>query len=99
MRRDDDTGWFAIDRQNRDRADDDHVDALIAVAGPDAVIVRGPRLRADGFAALAGTHFDLPDETRQLLLVRGAVPGAASGFVTVRPAVKAKPAAAAKGAK
>ncbi len=30
------------------------------------------------------------DEARQLLLVRGAVPGAASGFVTVRPAIKAK---------
>lgn len=33
----------------RQAADDDG-DALIAVAGPDAVIVRGPRLRADGFA-------------------------------------------------
>ena len=30
------------------------------------------------------------DEARQLLLVRGAVPGAKSGFVTVRPAVKVK---------
>ena len=30
------------------------------------------------------------DEARQLLLVRGAVPGAASGFVTVRPAIKAR---------
>jgi large subunit ribosomal protein L3 len=30
------------------------------------------------------------DEARQLLLVRGAVPGAKGGFVTVRPAVKAK---------
>ncbi len=30
------------------------------------------------------------DETRQLLLVKGAVPGAKNGFVTVRPAVKAK---------
>jgi large subunit ribosomal protein L3 len=35
------------------------------------------------------------DETRSLLLVRGAVPGAKNGFVTVKPAVKAK---AAKGA-
>ncbi len=32
------------------------------------------------------------DETRQLLLIKGAVPGSAGGFVTVRPAVKAKPA-------
>ena len=30
------------------------------------------------------------DEARSLLLVRGAVPGAKSGFVTVRPAIKVK---------
>jgi len=30
------------------------------------------------------------DEARQLLLVRGAVPGTKTGFVTVRPAIKAK---------
>jgi large subunit ribosomal protein L3 len=30
------------------------------------------------------------DETRQLLLVKGAVPGSKSGFVTVRPAVKVR---------
>jgi large subunit ribosomal protein L3 len=40
------------------------------------------------------------DEARSLLLVRGAVPGARNGFVTVRPAVKARASngAAAKGA-
>ena len=31
------------------------------------------------------------DEARQLLLIRGAIPGSKNGFVTVRPAVKAKP--------
>ena len=30
------------------------------------------------------------DEARQLLLIRGAVPGSAGGFVTVRPAIKVK---------
>ncbi len=30
------------------------------------------------------------DEARQLLLIKGAVPGSAGGFVTVRPAVKVK---------
>ena len=30
------------------------------------------------------------DEARQLLLIKGAVPGAKGGFVSVRPAVKAK---------
>ena len=39
------------------------------------------------------------DEARQLLLVRGAVPGSKNGHVVVRPAVKAKPAnATTKGA-
>ena len=37
------------------------------------------------------------DEARQLLLIKGAIPGSAGGFVTVRPAVKAK-AVAVKGA-
>lgn len=37
------------------------------------------------------------DEARQLLLIKGAVPGARGGFVTVRPAVKAG--AAKEGAK
>ena len=50
------------------------------------------------------------DEVRGLLLIKGAVPGSKGGFVTVRPAIKVKPAtagaakpvpaaAAAKGAK
>jgi large subunit ribosomal protein L3 len=38
------------------------------------------------------------DEARQLLLVRGAVPGAKNGHVVVRPAVKAPSKAATKGA-
>jgi large subunit ribosomal protein L3 len=37
------------------------------------------------------------DEARQLLLIKGAIPGSAGGFVTVRPAVKVK-SASAKGA-
>ena len=37
------------------------------------------------------------DEARQLLLIKGAIPGSKGGFVTVRPAVKVKPEA--KGAK
>ena len=38
------------------------------------------------------------DEARQLLMIRGAVPGAPGGFVTVRHAIKAKAAAATQGA-
>jgi large subunit ribosomal protein L3 len=39
------------------------------------------------------------DEARQLLLVKGAVPGSKNGHVVVRPAVKTRPVAASKGAK
>jgi large subunit ribosomal protein L3 len=39
------------------------------------------------------------DETRGLLMVKGAVPGAKNGFVTVLPAVKGQPKAAAPAAK
>jgi large subunit ribosomal protein L3 len=39
------------------------------------------------------------DEARSLILVKGAVPGSKNGFVTVRPAVKAKATAQNKGAK
>jgi large subunit ribosomal protein L3 len=38
------------------------------------------------------------DEARSLLMVRGAVPGAKNGFVTVRPAIKARVRAEQKGA-
>jgi len=38
------------------------------------------------------------DEARQLLMIRGAVPGSKGGFVTVRAAIKAKPVTATKGA-
>jgi large subunit ribosomal protein L3 len=37
------------------------------------------------------------DEARQLLMIRGSIPGSKGGFVTVRAAVKAKPDTAAKG--
>ena len=30
------------------------------------------------------------DEARQLLMIKGAIPGAKGGFVSVRPAIKAK---------
>jgi len=38
------------------------------------------------------------DEARQLLMIRGAVPGASGGYVTIRHAIKAGPKSAAKGA-
>jgi large subunit ribosomal protein L3 len=45
-----------------------------------------------GDATITTQNLDIVrvDEVRQLLLVRGAVPGAKNGFVTVHPAVKVK---------
>jgi large subunit ribosomal protein L3 len=39
------------------------------------------------------------DEARQLLMIKGAIPGSKGGFVTVHPAVKAKAVAKPEGAK
>jgi large subunit ribosomal protein L3 len=39
------------------------------------------------------------DEARQLLMIKGAIPGSKGGFVTVHPAVKAKVVAKTEGAK
>ena len=62
--------------------------------------VWGPRAQADKYKyakevqRLLRTCENLDivrvDEVRGLLLVKGAVPGSKGGFVTVRPAVKAK---------
>ena len=49
-------------------------------------------------AGLTPAEFMRRHWQKRPLLIRGAVPGSRGGFVTVRPAVKAKPAAA-KGAK
>jgi large subunit ribosomal protein L3 len=38
------------------------------------------------------------DEARQLLMIKGAIPGSAGGFVTVRPAIKVKAKNDSKGA-
>jgi len=38
------------------------------------------------------------DEARQLLMIRGAVPGASGGYVTIRHAIKARSKSASKGA-
>ena len=41
---------------------------------------------------------EVPEIYDGTVMIRGAVPGSKGGFVTVRAAIKAKPAAAAKGA-
>ncbi len=57
--------WIRQSRSERGPGDHDH--ALIAVAGPDSIVVRGPRLQADGFAHRAA--FDVSaGETVDLVL-------------------------------
>jgi len=42
------------------------------------------------FYELAAARKAHPGEVRGLLLIKGAIPGSKGGFVTVRPAIKAK---------
>jgi GH15 family glucan-1,4-alpha-glucosidase len=57
--------WIRQSRSERGTGEHEH--ALIAVAGPDSVVFRGPRLRADGFAHRA--EFDIAaGETVDLVL-------------------------------
>ena len=66
----------------------------------DSDITGAEHAYRDAHAATEGASLDVirVDEARQLLMIRGAIPGSKGGFVTVRPAVKAKPQAA-EGAK
>jgi GH15 family glucan-1,4-alpha-glucosidase len=57
--------WIRQSRSQRGAGEHEH--AIIAVAGPDSVVVRGPRLQADGFAHRA--TFDVAaGETVDLVL-------------------------------
>ena len=78
-----------------------NVPGSIGMAQDPGRVFPGKRMTGHmGDATVTMQNLDIVriDEGRQLLMIRGAVPGARGGFVTVRAAVKAKPAAAAKGA-
>jgi large subunit ribosomal protein L3 len=78
-----------------------NVPGSIGMAQDPGRVFPGKRMTGHmGDATITTQNLDIVriDEARQLLMIRGAVPGSKGGFVTVRAAIKAKPTTAAKGA-
>lgn len=99
---------FGSQRASHGNSRSHNVPGSISMAQDPGRVFPGKRMSGHmGDVTVTTQNLDVVrvDETRGLLMVRGAVPGAKNGFVTVRPAVKAAaakggaPKAAAKGAK
>ena len=70
-----------------------NVPGSIGMAQDPGRVFPGKRMTGHlGDATVTTQNLDVVrvDVDRQLLLIKGAIPGSAGGFVTVRPAVKAK---------
>ena len=87
---------FASQRASHGNSRSHNVPGSIGMAQDPGRIFPGKKMTGHmGDETVTTQNLDLVriDEARQLLLIKGAVPGARGGFVTVRPAVKAKAAA------
>jgi large subunit ribosomal protein L3 len=88
---------FSSQRASHGNSRSHNVPGSISMAQDPGRVFPGKRMSGHmGDETVTTQNLDIVriDEARQLLLVRGAVPGAKSGFVTVRPAIKVR---AAKG--
>ena len=84
---------FSSQRASHGNSRSHNVPGSISMAQDPGRVFPGKKMSGHlGDATVTTQNLDVVrvDEARQLLLVRGAVPGAKSGFVTVRPAIKAK---------
>jgi len=84
---------FSSQRASHGNSRSHNVPGSISMAQDPGRVFPGKKMSGQmGDATTTTQNLDVVrvDETRQLLLVKGAVPGAKNGFVTVRPAVKAK---------
>ncbi len=89
---------FASQRTSHGNSVSHRVPGSIGMAQDPGRVFPGKRMTGHmGDETVTTQNLDVVriDEARQLLLIKGAVPGSKGGFVTVRPAVKAT---AAKGA-
>ena len=89
---------FGSQRASHGNSRSHNVPGSIGMAQDPGRIFPGKKMTGHlGDATVTTQNLDVVriDEARQLLLIKGAVPGSKGGFVTVRPAVKAK---ASKGA-
>ena len=84
---------FSSQRASHGNSRSHNVPGSISMAQDPGRVFPGKRMSGHmGDETVTTQNLDIVrvDEARELLLVKGAVPGAKSGFVTVRPAVKAK---------
>lgn len=89
---------FASQRASHGNSRSHNVPGSIGMAQDPGRIFPGKKMTGHmGDETVTTQNLDVirVDEARQLLLIKGAIPGSKGGFVTVRPAVKVK---AAKGA-
>jgi len=84
---------FGSQRASHGNSRSHNVPGSISMAQDPGRVFPGKRMSGHlGDVTVTTQNLDIIriDEARQLLLVKGAVPGAKGGFVTVRPAVKVK---------
>jgi large subunit ribosomal protein L3 len=84
---------FGSQRASHGNSRSHNVPGSISMAQDPGRVFPGKRMSGHmGDVTVTTQNLDVVrvDEARQLLLVKGAVPGAKGGFVTVRPAVKVK---------
>jgi len=85
---------FASQRASHGNSRSHNVPGSISMAQDPGRVFPGKKMTGHmGDETVTTQNLDIVriDEARQLLLIKGAIPGAKGGFVTVRPAVKAKP--------
>ena len=89
---------FGAQRNSHGNSRSHRVPGSIGMAQDPGRVFPGKRMTGHmGDVTVTTQNLDVVriDEARQLLLIKGAIPGAKGGFVSVRPAIKAK---ASKGA-
>src|SRR6516164_11780755 len=84
---------FASGRASHGNSRSHNVPGSIGMAQDPGRVFPGKRMTGHlGDVTVTTQNLDVIriDEARQLLLIKGAIPGSKGGFVTVRPAIKAK---------
>ena len=84
---------FSSNRASHGNSKSHNVPGSIGMAQDPGRVFPGKRMTGHmGDVTVTTQNLDVIriDEARQLLLIKGAVPGSRGGFVTIRPAVKAK---------
>ncbi|MDO5086026.1 MAG: 50S ribosomal protein L3 [Comamonadaceae bacterium] len=93
---------FGSQRASHGNSRSHNVPGSISMAQDPGRVFPGKKMTGhmgDETVTTQNLHVVRIDEARQLLLIKGAVPGSRGGFVTVRPAIKARPVAKEEGAK